>query len=306
MVVVSDLALAQRRVSQQGAGMSLSETADGIAASVDVAIAWAPALRRFQTWQRAGTYSPGTVRLYAYRLSDLADTFPTPASVTTEHLEAILAEHQEWAPSTKKSVRGAWSCFFSWAYRTGVVPVNPVLALPRMNVPTTLPRPAPERVVRGALDGADHRLELMLMLAAFGGLRACEIARVHRDHLVEDLVGHSLHVLGKGRKERFVPVAGDLLERLLEVKGWAFPNSRTGDHITPGYVSFLLSKGLPEKWTAHTLRHRYATSVYAGTGDLFALMELLGHSRPETTMRYTKVPGVRVRAAAAAASSLAA
>ncbi|WP_278259508.1 hypothetical protein [Nocardioides convexus] len=208
-----------------------------------MAVAWAPALRRFQTWQRAGTYSPGTVRLYAYRLGDLADAFPTPASVTTEHLEAILAEHQEWAPSTKKSVRGAWSCFFSWAYRTGVVPVNPVLALPRMNVPTTLPRPAPERVVRGALDGADRRLESMLMLAAFGGLRACEIARVHRDHLVEDLVGHSLHVLGKGRKERFVPVAGDLLERLLEVKGWAFPNPRTGNHITPGYVRLPALEG---------------------------------------------------------------
>ncbi|NHA02064.1 site-specific integrase [Nocardioides sp. W3-2-3] len=99
-----------------------------------------------------------------------------------------------------------------------------------------------------------------------------------------------------------------------EISSSGFSRSRGGRSPTPGRATtsrratsgFLLSKGLPEKWTAHTLRHRYATSVYAGTGDLFALMGLLGHSRPETTMRYTKVPGVRVRAAAAAASSLAA
>lgn len=269
-------------------------------------LAWGPAIKRFQIWQRAGSYSEGTIRLYEYRIADLAAAFATPQEITTDDLEEILAGHPEWAQSTKKSVRGAWSCFFAWAYRSGAVAVNPVLALPQLRVPMSLPRPAPDRVVGRALDDADRRLELMLMLAAFGGLRACEIAKVHRDHLVEDLVGYSLHVIGKGRKERFVPVEGDLLERLLEVEGWAFPNFRTGQPITPGHVSTLLSRGLPDKWTAHTLRHRYATSVYDGTGDLFALMELLGHSRPETTMRYTKIPGRRVRAAAAAGSQLSA
>lgn len=254
----------------------------------------------FAAWQRASNNSPGTIRLYRYKLLDLAHAFVSPATVTTPKLVVILG-NPAWSPNYRKSIRGCWTSFFGWAHATGLIATNPAVGLPQLTVPRSLPRPAPDRVIDQALDRADRRLELMLMLAAYGGLRACEIARVHRDHVQEDLVGYSLHVVGKGKKERWVPLSGDLLDRLLELDGWAFPNSRTGDHITPGHVSVLMSRGLSGEWTAHTLRHRMATTVYAETGDLLALMELLGHSRPETTMQYTKVPSTRLRAAAAAA-----
>ena len=45
---------------------------------------------------------------------------------------------------------------------------------------------------------------------------------------------------------------------------------------------------LPPGWTAHTLRHWFATQTYAHNSDVLALMRLLGHSRPEVTMRYVQ------------------
>lgn len=55
-------------------------------------------------------------------------------------------------------------------------------------------------------------------------------------------------------------------------------------------------------WTAHTFRHRLATRAYAGTRDLLAVSELLGHSRPETTQRYVLLPDDALVAAVEAAS----
>lgn len=137
----------------------------------------------------------------------------------------------------------------------------------------------------------------MVMLAAQLGLRVSEISRVHADDLDVDV----LLVHGKGGKEREVPVLDVwLLRRLEAVEGWAFPNGH-GGHLSPGHVTRLLSAALPGRWTAHTLRHRFATDALAGSNDLLAVMRLLGHSKPETTMRYTEVVDERMRRAARAA-----
>lgn len=261
-------------------------------------LSWGAALGGFAAWQRAADRSPGTIRLYGYRLSDLAVATSCPAAVTTALLVERLG-NPGWLPETRKSVRSAYRSFFGWTVRHGHLVHDPTLLLPPISVPASVPKPAPEHVVRRALDDADDRLVLMVLLAAHGGLRAHEIAAVHR----RDLVGDVLHVVGKGRKERVVPVSGELLERLGSLEGWAFPNEQRGGHITAGHVSRLLSRGLPEGWTAHTLRHRMATTAYAGTGDLLAVQKLLGHSRPETTQRYVALDDERLRAAARAATA---
>lgn len=93
-----------------------------------------------------------------------------------------------------------------------------------------------------------------------------------------------------------------LLEQLRGLDGWAFPNGK-GSHLSPGHVGRLLSRAMPEGWTAHTLRHRMASTAYAATRDLLAVGAVLGHSRPETTQRYVRLPDDAVRAAVAAASA---
>lgn len=144
---------------------------------------------------------------------------------------------------------------------------------------------------------SDTRTALMAQLAAYAGLRAAEISRVHG----RDLVGDVLMVHGKGGKVRAVPIVRpELLEALEALDGWAFPNGR-GSHLTPGHVSRLLSRAMPDGWTAHTLRHRMATVAYHGTRDLLAVGAVLGHSRPETTQRYVLLPDEALRAAVRAA-----
>jgi site-specific recombinase XerC len=54
---------------------------------------------------------------------------------------------------------------------------------------------------------------------------------------------------------------------------------------------------MPPGWSMHKLRHRFATRGYAGTGDLLAVKEALGHASVATTQLYTAVPRKGVRAA---------
>jgi site-specific recombinase XerD len=78
--------------------------------------------------------------------------------------------------------------------------------------------------------------------------------------------------------------------------GWLFP-SRQGGHLSPNMVGTLISNALPDHWTAHTLRHRFATRAYRGTPTLRAVQTLLGHESVATTERYTAVDDDEVRAA---------
>src|SRR3546814_13958118 len=96
----------------------------------------------------------------------------------------------------------------------------------------------------------------MLRLAAFGGLRAAEVARVHHD----DLIGDLLVVHGKGSKDRFVPLDDpEIVKAITEAEGWLFPSSyRAGPgHLTPNRVSKLMAALLPGHWTGHPLRPRF-------------------------------------------------
>ncbi len=260
---------------------------------------WKTHLHRFDTYLRAAGRSPGTIRLYRYRIADLADLAKTPAEVTTELLLRILST-PGWQPETRKSVRTSYRTYFAWAVRTGLLEHDPALLLPAVSVPQAEPRPTPDLVVRRSLRAADDRERLMVLLGAYAGLRCCEIARVHG----EAWDGRRLRVTGKGGKVRTVPIAQqDLVDELDALQGWAFPNRWTGEPITPGHVSRLLSSALEQTWTGHTLRHRFGTTALEGTKDLLAVGQVMGHSRPETTQRYCRVSADRLDAVAAAAAA---
>jgi integrase len=138
----------------------------------------------------------------------------------------------------------------------------------------------------------------MLKLARIGGLRCAEIAGVSSYNLVEDL----LYVTGKGGRRRIVPVAdAELIAAIQSADGWLFP-SPYGGHYTPGWVSKVIGRALPVGLTAHQLRHTFATRSYAGNPDVLALGKVLGHSKPETTMRYVQTPIDSLRSVVASAA----
>jgi integrase/recombinase XerC len=259
---------------------------------------WEAATSTYMTWMRASGRSPGTMRQHRHYLRMLGRTVADPWDATAGDLVDVLGT-RTWGPETRKSCRSVFVAFYEWAHLSGWVDPNPAGNLPKMSVPTRTARPAPLSVLEAALAHARPDVRLMMLFAAYAGLRCAEVAGVHHDDLSDGL----LYVHGKGGKVRVVPLEHpELVEAVTGALGYVFPG-RSGGHMVPGSVSALLSDALPSHWTGHTLRHRFATQAYAGTRDLLTVSALLGHSRPETTQRYVRLPpdallaGVRAAAA---------
>lgn len=245
---------------------------------------WESAQSGYMTWLAASGATPGTLRLRRHYLSRVRPLADSPADIDPAILATFLA-CPTWAPETRKAARSAVLSFFTWATHYGVIPTNPAADLPTVRVPKPDPRPAPDSVIARAMQGADARTQDMLMLAAFAGLRCREIARLHSDEITEK----AIRPLGKGGKRRTIPLLPILAERLRGREGWIFPGNDDG-HLSPSRVGRLISDALPSGWTAHTLRHRFASQAYAVERDLRAVQELLGHASVATTQIYTAVP----------------
>ncbi len=268
---------------------------------------WESITTSWLSWLAAADRAPLSVRLRAHQIQRFATRHPAgPMAVTVDDLTAWLAR-ADWSTETRRSNQAALRSFFGWLHATGQRPDDPSRLLLPIKPVIPRARPAPDPVVDAAITSAEPRVRVMIMLAARQGLRRGEICRVHLSDVAETLGGWDLVVHGKGRKDRVVPLADDVADAVLrrcrrdEAEGWCFPGADAG-HLSPGHVGKLISRALPDGWTAHTLRHRFATAAYAGTRDLAAVQELLGHSRPETTRRYIAVPTDYLRAAVRAAA----
>ncbi|TMA69536.1 MAG: tyrosine recombinase XerC [Deltaproteobacteria bacterium] len=143
----------------------------------------------------------------------------------------------------------------------------------------------------------------ILELLYSSGLRVSELTGLDWEHLDAD--AGLVRVLGKGRKERVVPVGRPALRALETYRtaaagaGWpaargaVFRNAR-GGRLTPRSVGRLvdrhvLASGTTTKATPHALRHTFATHLLGAGADLRAIQELLGHASLSTTQRYTHV-----------------
>lgn len=251
---------------------------------------WDDALERYLNRLRGAGKADGTVRLHRHYVRAFARTVATPRDATLDTIIDWLGR-PGWAPETRRSGRMVVTNFYQWAARVGVVPVDPTIGLDPVRVPVTRPRPAPQAVFNEAMLRADREERLMLKLARYCGLRCGEIATIHS----RDLDGDMLYVRGKGGKERVVPVMrADLRKAIIHANGWLFPSQR-GEHISPGWVSKRCARILPGTWTAHKLRTAFATKAYAKTHDVFGLGLVLGHSRPETTLRYVGIENDALR-----------
>lgn len=260
---------------------------------------WIAAIEAYLAYMRAAGRSPGSVRVHRSYLMRARHCAPTPWEATTGDLVTFLGR-PDWKPDTRKSARSAVVAFYRWAVDMGHIETSPAERLPGVKVPAAVPRPASDVVIEDALRIAAPDVRLMVLLGAFAGLRCAEIAAVHHDDLRDGL----LYVTGKGGKTRTVPLEhAELLAAVRAATSWLFP-SPYGGHVTPGHVVKHLSAVLPKGVTGHQLRHRFATVAYAGTCDLLAVGQLLGHSKPETTQRYVRLPDDAMRAAVRAAAGL--
>ena len=224
---------------------------------------------------------------------------------------ALLARRN--APSSVARKVAALRTWMRWLRRRGAISTCPAdeLATPkvRRGLPTHLSVDAAKGVVEApnldTLVGVRDRAVLELLYGS--GLRASELCGL--DLQAVDLPGASARVMGKGSKERIVPLGRESLDAL---RGWlaarpgfVHPRRKTQDPRALFLTTFgarLYPRGLGKLVHAygasgagradlhpHALRHTCATHMLDGGADLRAIQEMLGHASLSTTQRYAHV-----------------
>jgi integrase len=258
---------------------------------------WTEAIEGFLSHERASGKRTNTNNARREHLQHLARRITVgPWAVTGDIVHDYLAA-QTWAIETRRGRRTSLQRFYAWGIYRGKVTINPVDSVAKIKMVAGKARPAPDRIYHEALMAAGPREKLMLRLAAELGLRRAEVAQVHSTDLMEDMVGHSLIVHGKGGRDRIVPLPISLGKTLATLDaGYLFPGRDNG-HLSPRYVGKQIAALLPDHYTMHTLRHRFGTRAYALTSDLLLVQEMLGHASPATTRRYVQYDTARMRTA---------
>lgn len=255
--------------------------------------------------------SPHTLRSYAADLTEftrfLADEriggLPDADTRAVRAYVARLHQRRLSKATIARKLAAVRSCFRFLA-RRGALPANPARQVrsPRLGrrLPSFLPvdeatvllNAPPEPSAAGARDRA------LLELLYASGLRVAEGCGLDLDDL--DEARRTVRVVGKGDKERVVPVGETALEALaahLAMRGRRhgplFLNAR-GGRLTPRSAHRIVRArarlaGIDQRVTPHTLRHSFATHMLGAGADLRLIQELLGHSRLSTTQRYTHV-----------------
>jgi integrase/recombinase XerD len=263
--------------------------------------------------------APRTVDAYRRDLAQLAAWRGGPvAQTTTEELERWLAEMRAAGLASSTAARrvAAVRSFFRHQMLLGARQDNPAAALRLPRRTRTLPRtlsPAEvERLIEAASGTTPRSLRdrALVELMYGAGLRVSEATGLHRRSV--DLDDRIVRALGKGSKERIVPLgrpAVDALRRYIAMgrphldrrtRPELFLNARGGPLTRAG--AFLILRRLAEKAGLeplrvhpHLLRHSFATHLLEGGADLRSVQEMLGHADLSTTELYTHVSDRRRR-----------
>jgi len=210
----------------------------------------------------------------------------------------------------------ALRAFYRFAESERLLPINPAenLSLPRRwkRLPKALSAGEVNRLLTPERPQTPQTLcdQAILELAYACGLRLAELRGLRLEQL--HLEAGFLHVIGKGNKERVVPVgraAVDAVTRYLDTARPRLVTPRSPAAVfltrrgTPFAASTLWARikrrvkraGIERNVTPHMLRHSFATHLLEHGADLRIIQELLGHASISTTEAYTHVTGTRLR-----------
>jgi integrase len=245
-------------------------------------------------------HTAATVYARQRAITRAAAALPVPlAEATTRDLLGWLMR-LDVASDTRRDYTTHLRRFMAFAVADGLRHDDPAASLPSPRKTRRLPRPVGTDGLMLALETAPRRIRPWLVLAAYCGLRAREIAYLRREDISDTADPPVLlvtrHASKGGRTERLVPlppyVIADMPTWPLPRSGWVFRryDGNRGPN-TPAKVSQLANFHLHDVGigdTLHTLRHWFATGVYAADHDLLTLAELLGHADLSTVRIYAK------------------
>ncbi len=231
------------------------------------------------------------------------------ADISHFHIRSWLAtfKDEELAPRSINRKLSGLNSFYKYLLRLGVVEKNPVKQLHALRLPDRLPMYLKEQEMQNLLEeitfeegfkGATDRLicEMLYRL----GIRRSELINIKENDIEWSL--KQLRVLGKGNKERLVPLSSEMLNAfkayIQEKKSLPVDDTHhllvleTGRPLYESYVYRVVKHYLSQvttlsKRSPHILRHTFATHLLNNGANIQAIKELLGHSSLAATQVYT-------------------
>ena len=211
---------------------------------------------------------------------------------------------------------GAVRTFYAWAVRRGLIASDPAALLrhpaPASRLPTVLKPSEASRLAMaaGITDPIGLRDRAVIELMYGSGLRVAELCGLDADDV--DVKGQHVRVMGKGGKERVVPMGdfacGAIRDYLAKGRARLAASPQAASYSDPGPLFFnrrgkrmstrdaraMLTRYVraslgSRQVSPHTLRHSFATHLLEGGADIRTVQELLGHASLATTQRYTHV-----------------
>jgi len=266
--------------------------------------------------------APNTLAAYRADLENALDFLGEGAAhAGPAELRGWLATQAAFSARTQARRLSSLRQFYRFVAREGLRADDPTELLDSPKAPASLPKALSEAQLEQLLEGAAKLspAQAPIAIAAIellyaSGLRVTELVTLPAGMLraEEPLVT----VMGKGRKERLVPISRRAREAAqaaqeglvargkgrLAAKKYLLPSRGAAGHLTRQGVGLLLKQaalagGLdPAKVSPHVLRHSFATHLLSRGADLRALQTLLGHADIATTQIYTRVLEERLRA----------
>ncbi len=276
-----------------------------------------PLIERFldNVWAERGL-SDNSLQSYRHDLLHLQNSLAignkTLKAATREDLLAVLAAEIQQGKSPRSVARylSAYRQFYRWLVREGAISSDPVALIESPKTGRGLPKALTEQQVETLLAAPDldsrlgKRDKAMLELMYATGLRVSELVGLELSNL--NLNQGVVRVMGKGRKERLVPigdVAHDSLKLYLASGRPEFLKGAQTDSIfvtsrknamTRQAFWYMVRRyaaqcDIPQKLSPHMLRHSFATHLLNHGADLRVVQLLLGHSDLSTTQIYTHI-----------------
>lgn len=238
------------------------------------------------------------------------------ASLAQPDLRAWMAYERGRGVSARSMARSlsAVKTFVAWVADRESVDATTVLSARGPKYRRKLPRPLTVEGARDMIDGVGEQAredwiaarDIAVVTMLYGcGLRISEaLGLTGAAHPLPEV----LRIIGKGNKERIVPVLPVTQEAVaryatlcphdLTRTGPLFRGAR-GGALNPRLIALVMEKtrmqlGLPSSATPHAMRHSFATHLLSAGGDLRSIQELLGHASLSTTQAYTAVDSARL------------
>ena len=288
----------------------MSNTAIAVTANTDSAD---PAVSRFldAVWMERGL-SPNTLAAYRADLTALARWL---AERNVPIMRTSRADLQDFIARRARQL-SSFRRFFRYFMREGAIREDPTAQIAMPKIGRSLPRSLTEEEVESLLsapvvsDPLGNRDRTMLEVLYATGLRVSELVNLRQGQI--NLNQGVIRILGKGDRERLIPLGEEAMRALKEFSRGArseillerqtdylFP-TRRGDRMTRQAFWHIIKRyarkaGIAKELSPHTLRHAFATHLLNHGADLRVVQMLLGHSDLSTTQIYTHVARERLK-----------